>query len=73
MGHMVYVLASVARVHPDHFCSRGGFEFLRSRRSDENLRSRDQTREVDKVAQRSNLRNGLDGTFSKDGKETLIC
>lgn len=70
MGHMMYVFASVARMNPNYFCSRCGLKLFRSRGSDEDLGGGEETREVDEVTQGNNLSNSLNGTFSKNGKET---
>jgi predicted ATP-dependent serine protease len=70
MGHMMYVFASVARMDPNYFCSRCGLKLFRSRGSDEDLGRWDETREVNEVTQGNDLSNSLNGTFSKNGKET---
>lgn len=70
MGHMVNVFATIPRMNSNYFCSCRGLEFLRPGGSDEDLRGRYKTREVDEVAQGSDLGHGLNGTFSQDRQET---
>lgn len=72
MRHVVDVLSAVPGMDPNDSRICVGLELVGPRRSDEYLRSRNQSRQVDQVAQRCDLSYSLDGTFTEDGKETWI-
>ena len=67
---MVYVFSCIPRVHTYDLCICNSLELLRPLWSNKYLRGRYEAGQVDEVAQRSNLRDGFDGAFTEDGKET---
>ena len=70
MSHMVDIFPSITRMDSNDFGIRCSLKLLGSRRPDEDLRRRKESRYIYEVAESRNLGNSLDGAFSKDGKET---
>ena len=71
MSNMVNIFTGITRVNTNNLCIRCRLEFLRSLGLEKCLRSRNESREIDSLAQCRYLCNRLKRTFTKNRKETF--